>query len=70
MISGADIAQLKAYVAAPASGIQHRLETTVLLSVSHANLSARFMEIRLDLHVSVDLFYTCLLQTLHSHDSG
>ena len=52
MLSGQDIAQLKAYVAAPASGIQHRLDSTVLLSVSHSNLTSRFMEIRLDLHVS------------------
>ena len=51
MLSGRDIAQLKAYVAAPASGIQQRLDSTVLLSVSHSNLSSRFMEIRLDLHV-------------------
>jgi hypothetical protein len=43
--------QLKSYVDAPASGMQHRSESTVLLNVSHSNLSSRFMEIRLDLHV-------------------
>ena len=60
-MSGADVAQLKAYVAAPASGIQHRLDSTVLLSVSHNNLSARFMEIRLDLHVTVETLHASVV---------
>lgn len=51
MISQADIQSLKDYVAAD-SGVQNRAESTVLLQVSHSNLRARFMEIRLDLHVS------------------
>lgn len=52
MMTGADIAQLKAYVQAAPSGIQNRDAATVLLQVSHSNLAARFMEIRVDLHVS------------------
>lgn len=52
MMTGADIAQLKAYVQAPDSGMQNREAATVLLHVSHSNLSARFMEIRVDMHVS------------------
>jgi tubulin-specific chaperone B len=52
MMTGADIAQLKAYVQGPDSGIQNRDAATVLLHVSHSNLAARFMEIRVDMHVS------------------
>lgn len=55
MLTGADIQQLKDYVAGPASGIQNRVDSTVLLQVSHSNLSARFMEIRLDMHVRMHL---------------
>lgn len=49
MITQDDIRALKAYVAAP--GTQSQAESTVRLNVSHSNLKARFMEIRLDLHV-------------------
>jgi hypothetical protein len=52
MITGADVAALKAYVQGPDGGMQNRNSSTVLLQVSHSNLSARFMEIRLDQHVS------------------
>ncbi len=51
MMTGADIAALKAYVQADDGGMQNRDAATVLLHVSHSNLAARFMEIRLDLHV-------------------
>lgn len=53
MMTGADIAALKAYVQADDGGMQNRDAATVLLHVSHSNLAARFMEIRLDLHVSL-----------------
>lgn len=43
--------QLREYVAAPASGMQNKSDSTVLLNISHSNLSSHFMEIRLDLHV-------------------
>lgn len=52
MMTGADIAQLKAYVQGPDGGMQNRDAATVLLHVSHSNLAARFMEIRVDMHVS------------------
>lgn len=58
MLTGADIQQLKDYVAGPASGIQNRVDSTVLLQVSHSNLSARFMEIRLDMHVRLQSVFT------------
>jgi tubulin-specific chaperone B len=51
MMTGADIAQLRAYVQGPDSGMQNRDAATVLLHVSHSNLAARFMEIRVDMHV-------------------
>lgn len=50
MISGADIQALKDYVKGPSS--QNQAETTVRLQVTHSNLKAHFMEIRLDLQVS------------------
>ena len=50
-MTGADIAQLKAYVQGPDGGMQNRDAATVLLHVSHSNLAARFMEIRVDMHV-------------------
>lgn len=46
-----DIDALKAYVAAPSSGFANKSDATVLLSITHSNLKARFMEIRLDKHV-------------------
>ena len=61
MMTGADIAALKAYVAGPDGGMQNRDASTVLLHVSHSNLAARFMEIRLDLHVRPSL------HRMHAH---
>lgn len=49
MISGADIQALKDYVKGPSS--QNQADTTVRLQVTHSNLKAHFMEIRLDLQV-------------------
>lgn len=51
MISQADIQSLKDYVKGPSS--QNQADSTVRLQVTHSNLKARFMEIRLDLHVSL-----------------
>lgn len=42
---------LKAYVTGPSS--QNEAESTVRLLVTHSNLKARFMEIRLDKHMSI-----------------
>ncbi len=50
-VTGADIQQLKDYVSASDGGMQRQAESTVRLNVSHSNLKAKFMEIRLDLHV-------------------
>ncbi len=50
MISQADIQSLKDYVKGPSS--QNQADSTVRLQVTHSNLKAHFMEIRLDLHVS------------------
>lgn len=49
MISGADIQALKDYVRGPSS--QNQADSTVRMQVTHSNLKAHFMEIRLDLHV-------------------
>lgn len=46
---------LKAYVTAP--GSQQQAASTVRLLVTHSNLKARFMEIRLDKHVRVIYMY-------------
>lgn len=35
------------------SGVQNQAESTVLLEVTHSNLNARFMQIRLDLHMTI-----------------
>ncbi|KAL0051500.1 hypothetical protein WJX82_008707 [Trebouxia sp. C0006] len=51
MISQADIQSLKDYVKGPSS--QNQADSTVRLQVTHSNLKAHFMEIRLDLHMSV-----------------
>ena len=51
MISQQDIQALKDYVKGPSS--QNQADSTVRLQVTHSNLKAYFMEIRLDLHVSV-----------------
>ncbi|KAL4452171.1 hypothetical protein ABPG75_007833 [Micractinium tetrahymenae] len=49
----ADMAALREYVLAD-TGAQNQAESTVRLLVSHSNLQAKFMDIRLDLHMSVD----------------
>jgi hypothetical protein len=46
----AALADLRSYVTAD-TGAQNRAESTVLLSVTHSNLRAVFMELRFDLHV-------------------
>ena len=51
MLTGADVQQLKDYVAANDAGGQKQAESTVRLHVTHSNLKAKFIEIRLDLHV-------------------
>lgn len=52
-MTGADIDALKQYVNFN-NGFQNKAESTVLLNVTHSNLKARFMEIRLDRHMTVD----------------
>ena len=49
----ADMAALRAYVTAD-TGAQKRGDTTVRLRVSHSNLRASFLEIRFDLHSTID----------------
>ena len=51
MLTKADIQALKDYVAAPGNLGQNQAESTVRLHVTHSNLKAEFMELRLDLHV-------------------
>lgn len=46
-----DMQMLRDYVTAR-SGAQNQAESTVRLQVTHSNLQATFMEIRLDRHVS------------------
>ena len=60
MLTGADIQQLKDYVAANAAGGQKQAESTVRLHVTHSNLKAKFIEIRLDLHVRKFTCYSLL----------
>ena len=48
MLSKSDVDALKAYVQGPSS--QNQSASTVLLSCSHSNLQATFMELRFDLH--------------------
>jgi tubulin-folding cofactor B len=48
----ASLAALREYVTAD-SGAQRRADSTVLLSVTHSNLHAVFMELRFDTHVRV-----------------
>jgi hypothetical protein len=45
-----DLRALREYVTAP--GSQNQSDATVRLLVTHSNLKAKFLEIRLDLHVS------------------
>eukprot|EP00850_Spirogloea_muscicola_P004931 SM000022S07145 [mRNA] locus=s22:165573:167737:- [translate_table: standard] len=51
-MSATDLDALRAYVSAPSG--QNRAAGTVLLRVSHSNLHQRFMEIRFDLHSSIE----------------
>lgn len=52
-ITREDAEQLKDYVKGPDKGGLHQAESTVMLHVSHSNLKQKFIEIRLDMHVSV-----------------
>eukprot|EP00735_Rhodelphis_limneticus_P008307 TRINITY_DN2120_c0_g1::TRINITY_DN2120_c0_g1_i1::g.12914::m.12914 TRINITY_DN2120_c0_g1::TRINITY_DN2120_c0_g1_i1::g.12914 ORF type:complete len:303 (+),score=39.36,sp/Q67Z52/TBCB_ARATH/45.53/3e-74,Ubiquitin_2/PF14560.1/3.1e-30,CAP_GLY/PF01302.20/6.9e-23,ubiquitin/PF00240.18/0.0058 TRINITY_DN2120_c0_g1_i1:87-911(+) len=47
-----DLAALKAYVQGPTS--QNQAESTVRLHVTHSNLKASFLEIRLDKHLTIE----------------
>ncbi|KAG2428306.1 hypothetical protein HXX76_010454 [Chlamydomonas incerta] len=49
-----DVDALRAYVAGPSTGFANKADSTVLLHVTHSNLKARFMEIRLDLHSTIE----------------
>lgn len=49
MISQADIQALKDYVKGPSS--QSQADSTVRLQITHSNLKAHFLEVRLDLQV-------------------
>jgi hypothetical protein len=50
--AGADVQQLKDYVAGSDGGMQRQAQSTVRLHVTHSNLKAKFIEVRLDQHVS------------------
>ncbi|CAL8462895.1 g2429 [Coccomyxa elongata] len=54
MLTGADIQALKDYVSAPGNFGQNQAESTVRLHVTHSNLKAEFMELRMDLHMTVE----------------
>lgn len=45
-----DMQALREYVTYD-SGIQNKGDSTVLLEITHSNLQAKFMQIRLDMHV-------------------
>jgi tubulin-specific chaperone B len=51
LMDKSDLAMLKEYVTAPGNCGAHQTESTVLLHVTHSNLKAEFLEIRLDKHV-------------------
>jgi tubulin-specific chaperone B len=69
------MAMLKEYVTAPGNFGANQAESTVLIHVTHSNLKAEFMEIRLDKHVrfspvltednAVAPSYSCLTGTLY-----
>ena len=65
MISQADIQSLKDYVKGPSS--QNQADSTVRLQVTHSNLKANFMEIRLDLHVSTHQLQLSSWHTMGRH---
>jgi len=52
-LSRHDIEALKEYVSAPGNFGQNQAQSTVRLHVTHSNLKAEFIELRLDLHVSL-----------------
>jgi len=54
-----DMQALRDYVTAPSS--QNQADSTVRLLITHSNLKSRFMEIKLDLHVSWQPLYACVL---------
>lgn len=69
MLTGADIQALKDYVSAPGNFGQNQADSTVRLHVTHSNLKAEFMELRMDLHVRSTFAYivdmtTCSQDTL------
>uniref|UniRef100_A0A7S0RMZ6 CAP-Gly domain-containing protein n=1 Tax=Chlamydomonas leiostraca TaxID=1034604 RepID=A0A7S0RMZ6_9CHLO len=51
-ITKEDVVMLKDYVMGSTG--QNRAESTVLLHVSHSNLQAKFFELRLDMHMSIE----------------
>ena len=53
MLTRHDIQALKDYVTAPGNLGQNQADSTVRLHVTHSNLKAEFIELRLDLHVRV-----------------
>ena len=55
MLTRRDIDALKEYVSAPGNFGQNQAESTVRLHVTHSNLKAEFIELRLDLHVSLSI---------------
>ncbi len=57
MLTGADIQALKDYVSAPGNFGQNQAESTVRLHVTHSNLKAEFMELRMDLYVRSTVTY-------------
>jgi tubulin-specific chaperone B len=50
-----DLQMLREYVTAPGSFGANQADSTVLIHVTHSNLKAEFMEIRLDKHVRLCL---------------
>lgn len=64
-ITREDAQQLKDYVKGPDKGGLHQAESTIMLHVSHSNLKQKFIEIRLDLHVSDVL--DIVIHILHAH---
>ena len=51
MLTGADVQSLKDYVKGSDGGMQNQAASTVRLHVTHSNLKATFVEVRLDRHV-------------------
>ena len=67
-----DLAMLREYVTAPGNFGANQSDSTVLLHVTHSNLKAEFMEIRLDKHVRASPSHerqwfarTCTLRACH-----